>query len=65
MQPLNVTPLPAMTRPVYPYPHVARYKGAGDYTDAANWEKGPAAESVPLHDWPGTDLFRPYSPSPD
>jgi len=26
------------TRPVCPYPQIPRYKGAGDNTDAANWE---------------------------
>jgi len=32
------------TRPIYPYPNVARYKGAGDPNDAASYEevKGPA-----------------------
>jgi feruloyl esterase len=32
------------TRPIYPYPGVARYKGAGDVNDAANYVqvKGPA-----------------------
>lgn len=60
---LDVEPLPAMTRPVYPYPAVARYKGTGAVTDAANWEKGGPAEIVPLRDWPGSDLFAPYMPA--
>ena len=32
------------TRPIYPYPNVAKYKGTGDKNDAANYEevKGPA-----------------------
>jgi hypothetical protein len=31
------------TRPIYPFPYVARYKGSGDVNDAANYEqvKGP------------------------
>ncbi len=31
------------TRPVYPFPNVAKYKGTGDPNDAANYEevKGP------------------------
>jgi len=32
------------TRPVYPYPAIARYVGHGDSRDAANWR--PAASSV-------------------
>lgn len=57
---LGVTPLPAMTRPVYPYPHVARWSGEGDPNDGANWTKGPAAEIVTLRDWPGVAFFTPY-----
>jgi hypothetical protein len=30
----------AASRPVYPYPAVAQYKGSGDYKDAANWASG-------------------------
>jgi feruloyl esterase len=29
------------TRPVYPYPDVAKYSGTGDPKDAASWEKAP------------------------
>ncbi|GMF31020.1 unnamed protein product [Phytophthora lilii] len=34
-----------VTRPVYPYPAVAKYKGTGDMNDAANFEKGKALYS--------------------
>ena len=61
MQDLGVAPLPAMTRPAYPYPHVAVWSGQGDMKDAANWSKGPAAEIVATRDWPGADLFAPYA----
>ena len=41
-------PLPAgrfdRTRPVYPYPAIARYKGAGDTSVAANWRPGRMSE---------------------
>ncbi|NIJ08534.1 feruloyl esterase [Sphingomonas vulcanisoli] len=41
-------PLPAgsydRTRPVYPYPLIARYKGTGDANDAANWRPGSMTE---------------------
>lgn len=52
--------LPEMTRPVYPYPAVARYTGDGAVHDAASWTKGGPAVVVRTRDWPGTDLFRPY-----
>ena len=41
-------PLPAgsydRTRPVYPYPLIARYTGTGDPSQAANWRPGTIAE---------------------
>jgi feruloyl esterase len=41
-------PLPAgsydRTRPVYPYPLIARYKGAGDPNIAASWRPGTISE---------------------
>lgn len=58
---LGVPPLPAMTRPVYPWPHVATYSGQGKVTDAANWTEGAAAEVVATRDWPGADLFGTYA----
>ncbi|WP_260929507.1 tannase/feruloyl esterase family alpha/beta hydrolase [Novosphingobium sp. 9] len=60
MAKLETAALPAMTRPVYPYPFVAKYKGTGDYTKAVNWEKGAATQVVALHPWPGSDLFAPF-----
>lgn len=57
---LGVPPLPAMSRPVYPWPHVAIWNGAGDWTDGANWIKGPETHIVPTRDWPGANLFGPY-----
>ncbi len=59
---LGVAPLPAMTRPVYPWPATAAYTGSGDPTDAANWTKGADAEIVALRDWAGADFFAPYQP---
>lgn len=32
------------TRPLYPYPAVARYSGSGDLDDAANWESSDGEE---------------------
>ncbi len=59
---LGVAALPDMTRPVYPWPATTAYSGKGDWTDATNWTQGPDAETVPLRDWAGADLFAPYQP---
>lgn len=61
MPPMPKSELPDMTRPVYPYPATARYKGVGDIYDGTNWEKGEPAEIVRLRDWPGSDLFGAYT----
>lgn len=36
------------TRPVYPYPYVAKYKGTGDVNDAANFGPAKVPETLPL-----------------
>ena len=36
------------TRPVYPYPYVAKYKGTGDTKDAANYEPAKVPGALPL-----------------
>jgi feruloyl esterase len=35
------------TRPIYPYPNVARYKGTGDPNDAANYKKAKSPAKYP------------------
>ncbi|KUG00346.1 hypothetical protein AM587_10016789 [Phytophthora nicotianae] len=52
-----------VTRPVYPYPAVAKYKGTGDVNDAANFEKGSALYTKPTRSWLGEDFFNPYTPT--
>ncbi|KAG1685068.1 hypothetical protein DVH05_009758 [Phytophthora capsici] len=52
-----------VTRPVYPYPAVAQYKGTGDVNDAANFEKGEALYTKPTRSWLGEDFFKPYAPT--
>jgi feruloyl esterase len=46
------------TRPVYPYPKVATYRGQGPTTDAASFG---AADGKPWggYPWAGTSLFAP------
>ncbi len=50
------------SRPVYPYPAVARYR-AGDPASAANYVRGPALYTQPTAPWAGQDFFKPYAPS--
>jgi feruloyl esterase len=59
---LGVPPLPAMTRPVFPWPLTAAFTGAGDVNDTASWAEGPALETVAVRDWAGADFFAPVRP---
>jgi hypothetical protein len=65
MRPPPQSNLPAMSRPVYPYPAVARYTGHGDVHDAENWGRGGPASVVTVRDWPGSGLFGVYPFNPD
>ena len=51
------------TRPLCPYPQVARYAGSGSIDDAANFVAAkplrPTQDTIP---WAGTDLY--YRPGP-
>jgi feruloyl esterase len=48
------------TRPVYPYPQVARYVGHGSIDDAANFDAAPGAP-WPVNDaWYGAQFFRTH-----
>ena len=50
------------TRPVYPYPAVAKFSGTGDWHDAANWAKGSALYDAPTRSWAGASFYAPYTP---
>ncbi|MGN7871469.1 tannase/feruloyl esterase family alpha/beta hydrolase [Paracoccus sp. 22332] len=63
MKDLGVAPLPAMTRPVWPWPATAALTPGTDYTRAESWTRGPDAAIVATRDWPGADLFAPYTPT--
>ncbi|MBN1239274.1 MAG: tannase/feruloyl esterase family alpha/beta hydrolase, partial [Gammaproteobacteria bacterium] len=42
------------SRPVYPYPAVARYDGTGNVDDAASFSRGEPAEPIePAYEWAG------------
>jgi len=59
----QVATSPAMSRPVYPYPAVAKYTGSGDQNDAGNYVKGDALYVEPTAAWAGQDFFKPYPPN--
>jgi feruloyl esterase len=52
---------PAVTRPVFPYPLVARYTGKGDVNDAANWiAEQPKTPSQDRFNWRGASFYRSH-----
>lgn len=50
------------TRPVYPYPAVAKFSGSGDWHSAANWTKAAALYNAPTQSWAGASFYAPYTP---
>jgi feruloyl esterase len=50
------------SRPVYPYPAVARFSGSGDWHDGANYVSGAARYNVRTPSWPGSIFYTPYAP---
>ncbi|KAL4158897.1 hypothetical protein PRNP1_004671 [Phytophthora ramorum] len=55
---------PAVTRsrPVFPYPSLAKYTGQGDANDAANFFQGAPLYTDKTADWAGQSFFEPYVP---
>jgi feruloyl esterase len=51
------------TRPVYPYPAVAKYTGSGDWHDAANYTQGAALYTATTPAWAGASFYTPYTPT--
>ncbi|OQW88390.1 MAG: tannase [Rhodoferax ferrireducens] len=51
------------SRPVYPYPAVAKYQGAGDPNSAASYVKAEPLHVKPTPAWAGEDFLKPYAPS--
>ncbi|MEF7616985.1 tannase/feruloyl esterase family alpha/beta hydrolase [Aquincola sp. MAHUQ-54] len=52
------------SRPMYPYPEVARYDGKGDPAAASSYTRGAALYTTPTPDWAGIDFFSPYAAAP-
>lgn len=51
------------TRPVYPYPYMAKYKGKGDPNDAKNFVRVKSAYAKPTPAWAGDGFYHPYKPA--
>lgn len=51
------------TRPVYPYPSVAKYTGTGDWHAAANYTEGAALYNAPAPSWAGSSFYLSYLPT--
>ena len=49
------------SRPVYPYPAVARFTGTGDWHDAANWAQGDPLYDAATQTWAGASFYTPYA----
>jgi feruloyl esterase len=50
--------VPDLTRPIYPYPYIAKYIGTGSVTDAANFVQGPARPApANLNSWLGASFY--------
>ena len=50
------------SRPIYPYPAVAKYSGTGDWHDAANYTKGDALYNAGVPAWAGQSFYTAYTP---
>ncbi|WP_324768561.1 tannase/feruloyl esterase family alpha/beta hydrolase [Pokkaliibacter plantistimulans] len=53
-------PQPERTRPVYPFPAIARYSGKGNPNLASKYVRGEPAQPFSEIDWAGKAFFTPY-----
>jgi feruloyl esterase len=51
------------SRPVYPYPFVARYDGTGDPDSASSYVRAARSVQPRVPAWAGSDFYRPYAPT--
>jgi feruloyl esterase len=49
------------SRPVYPYPAVAKYTGSGDWHNGANYTEGAPLYNVKTPAWAGSSFYTPYA----
>jgi feruloyl esterase len=50
------------SRPVYPYPAVAKYTGSGDWHSAANYTQGAPLYTAAAPAWAGSSFYTSYGP---
>jgi hypothetical protein len=51
------------SRPVFPYPYVARFDGRGDPADAASYAGRAPDRSTVSAPWAGSQFYQPYKPA--
>ncbi|APA87585.1 tannase/feruloyl esterase family alpha/beta hydrolase [Paraburkholderia sprentiae WSM5005] len=51
------------SRPVYPYPAVAKYTGSGDWHNGANYTQGAPLYTASSRTWAGSSFYAPYTPT--
>ncbi|MGC3964161.1 MAG: tannase/feruloyl esterase family alpha/beta hydrolase [Rhodocyclaceae bacterium] len=51
------------SRPLYPYPAVAKYNGTGDANAAASYTRAAALYTDLTPDWAGASWYAPYGPT--
>lgn len=49
------------SRPVYPYPAVARYTGSGDWPSGANYTQGEPLYNASTPTWASSSFYTPYT----
>jgi pimeloyl-ACP methyl ester carboxylesterase len=49
------------SRPVYPYPAVAKYTGSGDWKNGANYTQGEPLYNATTPTWAGIGFYSPYT----
>ncbi|WP_262420108.1 hypothetical protein [Paraburkholderia sp. 31.1] len=51
------------SRPVYPYPALAKDTGLGDWHDGANYTQGAPLYTASSRTWAGSSFHTPYTPT--
>jgi feruloyl esterase len=49
------------SRPVYPYPAVAKFTGSGDWHSGTNYTQGAPLYTAAAPAWAGSSFYKPYT----
>ncbi|QQC66990.1 tannase/feruloyl esterase family alpha/beta hydrolase [Paraburkholderia ginsengisoli] len=49
------------SRPVYPYPAIAKYTGSGDWHSGSNYTQAAAVYTAKTPAWAGSSFYKPYA----